>query len=226
MKRLHIELVLALQFDKAHRWSRRRLRDPLGVAIVVLLRLDVGSNIFRGHQPDVCGRGGRRHGQDDGSRSTLLDPDIAGRQRLRQPAHRVQRLVLRRMSNRAGRVEPDHAADVLRRGQRQAQRSPPWPLPPCPGRRRAYDAGRRGGPFHKLWAGLVVDELPGGNHRRGRAGATPGDNKYLAYGCTTSGSGWGPSHTGNGAASRFGKVQPSSPSACRAAASCSARHSA
>src|ERR1700722_9756376 len=53
MKRLHVELVLALQFDKAHRWSRRRLRDPLGVAIVVLLRLDVGSNIFRRHQPDV-----------------------------------------------------------------------------------------------------------------------------------------------------------------------------
>ena len=52
MKGLHIELVLALQFDKAHRWSRRRLRDPLGVAIVVLLPLDVGSNIFRRHQPN------------------------------------------------------------------------------------------------------------------------------------------------------------------------------
>src|ERR1700733_13127573 len=53
MKRLHIEVVRALQFDKAHRWSRRRLRDPLGLAIVVLLRLDVGSNIFRRHQPDI-----------------------------------------------------------------------------------------------------------------------------------------------------------------------------
>jgi hypothetical protein len=53
MKGLHIELVLALQFDKAHRWSRRRLRDPLGVAIVVLLRLDIGPDIFRRHQPDV-----------------------------------------------------------------------------------------------------------------------------------------------------------------------------
>jgi hypothetical protein len=37
MKRLHVELVLALQFDKAHRRPGRRLRDPLGVAIVVLL---------------------------------------------------------------------------------------------------------------------------------------------------------------------------------------------
>ena len=53
MKRLHVELVLALQFDKAHRRARRRLRDPLGVAIVVLLRLDVGSDIFRRHQPHV-----------------------------------------------------------------------------------------------------------------------------------------------------------------------------
>jgi hypothetical protein len=33
MKRLHVELVLALQFDRAHRSSRRRLRDPLGVAM-------------------------------------------------------------------------------------------------------------------------------------------------------------------------------------------------
>src|SRR5271170_1038691 len=42
MKRLHVKLVLALQFDKAHRRPGRRLRDPLGAAIVVLLRLDVG----------------------------------------------------------------------------------------------------------------------------------------------------------------------------------------
>ena len=46
----------------------------------------------------------------------------------------------------------------------------------------------------RLWASLVVDELPGGNHRRERAGA------YVAT-------------------FRSGKVQPSSPSACRAAAS-------
>jgi hypothetical protein len=53
MQGLHVELILALQFDKSHRWSRRRLRDPLGVAIVVLLRRNVGSDVFRRHQPDV-----------------------------------------------------------------------------------------------------------------------------------------------------------------------------
>ena len=50
----------------------------------------------------------------------------------------------------------------------------------------------------RLWAGLVVDELPGGNHRRGRAGATPGGGAYGAYRCATNGGGgWGPGHTGN-----------------------------
>src|SRR5258707_9312303 len=44
---------LALQFDKAHRRPGRRIRDPLGVAIVVLLRLDVGPDIFGRHQPDI-----------------------------------------------------------------------------------------------------------------------------------------------------------------------------
>ena len=34
MQGLHVELILALQFDKAHRRSRRRFCDPFGVAIV------------------------------------------------------------------------------------------------------------------------------------------------------------------------------------------------
>ena len=42
--------------------------------------------------------------------------------------------------------------------------------------------------------------------------------------CATSGGGYGPGYTGNVATFRFGKVQPSSPSACRAAASRSVRH--
>src|ERR1700691_3674507 len=58
MKCLHVELVLALQFDKAHRRPGRRLRDPLGVAIVVLLRLDVGPDIFGRHQADIVAVGG------------------------------------------------------------------------------------------------------------------------------------------------------------------------
>jgi hypothetical protein len=53
MERLHVELVLALQLDKTHRRPRRGFRDPLGVAIVVLLCLDIGPHIFGGHQSDV-----------------------------------------------------------------------------------------------------------------------------------------------------------------------------
>ena len=76
----------------------------------------------------------------------------------------------------------------------------------------------------RLWAGLAVDELPSGNHRRGRAGATPGGGAYGAYRCATNGGGgWGPGHTGNVGAAHTSrpfailrKVQPPSPSACRA----------
>jgi hypothetical protein len=111
MKRLHVELVLALQFDKAHRWSRRRLRDPLGVAIVVLLRLDLGSNIFRRHQPDVVAVAGEDTAKVMGA-AARLHPDNTGRQLLRQPDQRLASHPAPH-DNRAGRVEPDHAADVL-----------------------------------------------------------------------------------------------------------------
>ena len=50
----------------------------------------------------------------------------------------------------------------------------------------------------RLWAGLVFDGLISGNHRRGRAGATPGCGAYGAYRCAANrGGGWGPGHTGN-----------------------------
>ena len=48
---LHVELLVALQIDKAHRWAGRGFRYRLGIPIVVLLRLHVGTNIFRRHQP-------------------------------------------------------------------------------------------------------------------------------------------------------------------------------
>jgi hypothetical protein len=83
------------------------------------------------------------------------------------------------------------------------------------------------------WASLAVDELPGGNHRRGRAGATSGNGAYVAYKfATDGGGGWRPGHTGSiGAAHRsrpfavLRKAQPASPSACRADASCEDLHS-
>ena len=59
---------------------------------------------------------------------------------------------------------------------------------------------RISGHVRRRWASLVVDELPGGNHRRERAGA------YVAT-------------------YRSGRFRPSSPSACRAAASLPLNHS-
>ena len=75
----HVELVLGSQLDKAHGRTRRGLGDALGVAIIVLSRLDVGPNIFQRHRPDIAslirektakaiGAAARRHGDDAGRR--------------------------------------------------------------------------------------------------------------------------------------------------------------
>ena len=111
MKRLHVELVLALQFDKPHRRPGRRLRDPLGVAIVVLLRLDIGPDIFGRHQPDVVAVSGE-HAAEMMSAAAGLHPDNARRKLLRQSNQRLASH-LAPHHDRAGRVQPDHAADVL-----------------------------------------------------------------------------------------------------------------
>jgi hypothetical protein len=84
-----------------------------------------------------------------------------------------------------------------------------------------------------LCAGFVFDEPPSASHRRGRGGATRGGSAYGAYRCATNGGGgWGPGHMGNVGVAHtlrtfaiLRKVQPSSPSACRAAASCEDLHS-
>ena len=144
MKRLHVELVLALQFDKAHRRPGRRLRDPLGVAIVVLLGLDVGPDIFGRHQPDIVAVGGE-HAAEMMSPATGLHPDNARRKLLRQSNQRLPPH-LATHHNRAGRIQPNHAADVLAEVDAKHKDIHPFLLLI---RWRAYDAGRRGGPFHK-----------------------------------------------------------------------------
>ena len=51
VQRLLVELRLRFQRDEPHGRSRRRFGDRLRVAVVVLLRLHVGLDIFRRHQP-------------------------------------------------------------------------------------------------------------------------------------------------------------------------------
>src|SRR5690349_20436619 len=53
MKELHVQLRLTLEGDKTHRQTCRGLCNRLRIAIVVLLRLDVGTHILRRHQPHV-----------------------------------------------------------------------------------------------------------------------------------------------------------------------------
>ena len=111
MKRLHIELVLALQFDKPHRRPRRRFRDPLGVAIVVLLRLDIRADIFGRHQPHIVAVSGEHAAKMMGA-AAGLHPDNARRKLLRQSNQRLPSH-LTPHNHRAGRIQTDDAADVL-----------------------------------------------------------------------------------------------------------------
>jgi len=50
---LHVELFLGLELDKAHRRPRRCLSDGFRIALIVLLRLDVGTDIFGRHQSNL-----------------------------------------------------------------------------------------------------------------------------------------------------------------------------
>ena len=51
VQRLDVELRLILELDEAHRRPRRRLGDGLSVAVVVLVRFDVGPHILGRHEP-------------------------------------------------------------------------------------------------------------------------------------------------------------------------------
>jgi hypothetical protein len=48
-----VELSLALERDEPHRRPSRRHGDRRSVAVILLLRLDIGANILRRHQPHL-----------------------------------------------------------------------------------------------------------------------------------------------------------------------------
>ena len=123
-------------------------RDPLGVAIIVLLRLDVGSDIFRRHQPDVGPWLAKTRPRVMGA-AARLHPDNASRRLLRQPGQRLASHPALH-HNRAGRVKARPRCRRSCRGRCQAQRYPSPSTPPDSAGEPTGDAGRRGGPFHKL----------------------------------------------------------------------------
>ncbi len=50
VQRLNIELLLTLEVDDSHCWTRRGFRDALRIPVVVLLRFNIGANILGRHQ--------------------------------------------------------------------------------------------------------------------------------------------------------------------------------
>ena len=78
VQRLHIKLRRGLDFDEAHRWPRCCLRYPLGVTIVVLLRLDIRAHVFGRHQTHVVSLSREQPAQMMGA-ATSLHPDNARR---------------------------------------------------------------------------------------------------------------------------------------------------
>ena len=114
-----VELVLALQFP-TKRISRPWVaasRDPLAVAIVVLLGLDVGPDIFGRHQPDIVAVGGE-HAAEMMSLATGLHPDNARPEQSASPASPCDASQPRRTHPAQPRCRRSC------RGQCQAQRYP------------------------------------------------------------------------------------------------------
>jgi hypothetical protein len=111
VQRLQVELRLALQFHEAHRRPGRRLGDRLRVPVVVFLRLHVGPDILRRHQPHLVPlavenaaemmRAAARFHRHHATRKPGRKPD----QRL-MPHATAQH-------DRARRIDADDAAQVL-----------------------------------------------------------------------------------------------------------------
>ena len=88
---------------------------------------------------------GGEHAAEMMSPAAGLHPDNARRKLLRQSNQRLPPHFATH-HNCAGRIQPNHAADVLAEVDAKHRDIHPFLLLKL---RRAYDAGRRGGPFHK-----------------------------------------------------------------------------
>jgi hypothetical protein len=114
------------------------------------VRLDARANVFGRHQPDVVTVGGGEHPAEVMGAATCLHSHNARRQLLRQPDHCLASH-LATHDDRAGRIQPNHAADVLAKidAQNRNRRQSHVRLLLL-NRRQSYDPARRGGPFHEL----------------------------------------------------------------------------
>ena len=76
---LDVELLLALEFDKAHGRTGGGFGNRLGIPVVILLHLDVGAHILRRHQPNLMTQRCQRTSHVMGA-ATRLHRHRAGRQ--------------------------------------------------------------------------------------------------------------------------------------------------
>jgi len=146
VKRLHIELLLALQLDKTHGRPRGCLGNPLRISVIVLVRLDVGTNILRRHQPNLVALGAQ-------------DPAEVVSTAARFHRHETRRQARRELDDvlPAQASAHDHAPSVVETRHTAAvlpkidpkHRDMHRPLLPldCPASLTVPD--ERGGPFHK-----------------------------------------------------------------------------
>jgi len=139
---LNVELILALQLDEPHGRTRRRLGDSLRVAVIVLLRLDVGPNVFRRHQADVMSMGRKNAANVMGAAAGFHRYD-AGRKLRRQPDQRLA-LDAPPQHNRSAGIDANQTARILAEvdpKNRNCHRHNPFLLKPT-ARLRRWKEGR------------------------------------------------------------------------------------
>src|SRR3954466_10837291 len=147
---LHVELRLALQLDKSHGRSRGRLGDRLGVAVVVLLCLDVGANTLGRHQPNLVPLAAQDAAEVVSAAAGLHRHD-ARRQAGRELDHALPAQAPAH-DNAPSVVQARQAAAVLAKINPQNRDLHLPLLLRLPGQLSLKLRDGRGGPFHKSWS--------------------------------------------------------------------------
>jgi len=111
--------------------------------------------MFGRHQPDIVAASGEYPSEMMGA-AAGLHPDDARTKLLRQPDQSLAPH-LAPHHNRPRRIQPDDAANILAKVDPKHRDIHPFLLLIS---RRAYDAGRRGGPFHKISPPLFALGFP------------------------------------------------------------------
>jgi hypothetical protein len=90
MQDLQVQLRLALERDEPHGWSCRGFGNRLRIAVIGLLRLDVGLDVLGRHQPDRVALCSER-ATEEVRAAARFHRDDAGRQARREGNHSLAR---------------------------------------------------------------------------------------------------------------------------------------